>query len=124
MPGLVPGIHVFALVGTHKHVDGRDIGVRKHAVLRTAMPGHDKLTVADAISQAASIPPATFCQSVNQSRGKRKVISALSTRRSSRQTPELVTPLREQRARKCSGAFDSKRDRRPRKAYRCESRET
>src|SRR5215813_385097 len=26
---------------TSKDVDGRDIGVRKHAVLRTPMPGHD-----------------------------------------------------------------------------------
>ena len=26
---------------TKKVVDGRDIGVRKHAVLWTAMPGHD-----------------------------------------------------------------------------------
>jgi len=40
MPGLVPGIHVFGQ-RTKKDVDGRDIGVRKHAVLRTAMPGHD-----------------------------------------------------------------------------------
>jgi hypothetical protein len=28
-----------------KDVDGRDIGVRKHAVLRTAMPGHDEWRV-------------------------------------------------------------------------------
>ena len=41
MPGLVPGISRLALAGTYKHVDGRD------------RPGHDKLTVADAISQAA-----------------------------------------------------------------------
>ena len=27
-------------------MDGRDIGVRKHAVLWTAMPGHDKLKAA------------------------------------------------------------------------------
>jgi hypothetical protein len=39
MPGLVPGIHVF--YSSRKVVDGRDIGVRKHAVLWTAMPGHD-----------------------------------------------------------------------------------
>jgi hypothetical protein len=40
MSGLVPGIHVFLL--TRKQgVDGRDIGERSDAVLRTAMPGHD-----------------------------------------------------------------------------------
>ena len=38
MPGLVPGIHVLAI---KKGVDGRDIGERIDAVLRTAMPGHD-----------------------------------------------------------------------------------
>jgi len=38
MPGLVPDIYVFFFC---RDVDGRDIGVRKHAVLRTAMPGHD-----------------------------------------------------------------------------------
>jgi hypothetical protein len=57
MPALVAGIHVLVF----KDVDGRDkpghderealtfppscpalcVGVRKHAVLRTAMPGHD-----------------------------------------------------------------------------------
>ena len=47
---------------------------------------------------------ATPFQSLSQSRGKRNVMSALPMRRSSRQVPELVTPLREQRARKCSGA--------------------
>jgi hypothetical protein len=41
MPALVAGIHVFGHC-TKEDVDGRDIGVRKHAVLRTAMPGHDK----------------------------------------------------------------------------------
>ena len=40
MPGLVPGIHVFRAAG--KDVDGRDIGERSDAVLRTAMPGHDE----------------------------------------------------------------------------------
>jgi len=40
MPGLVPGIHV--LVALKKDVDGRDIGERSDAVLRTAMPGHDE----------------------------------------------------------------------------------
>jgi hypothetical protein len=40
MPGLVPGIHIFE-PRVEEDVDGRDIGVRKHAVLRTAMPGHD-----------------------------------------------------------------------------------
>jgi len=38
MPGLVPGIHVF-LRG--EDVDGRDIGERSDAVLRTAKLGHD-----------------------------------------------------------------------------------
>ena len=33
MPGLVPGIHVFNGRCNTKDVDGRDIGVRKHAVL-------------------------------------------------------------------------------------------
>src|SRR5689334_21819978 len=41
MPALVAGIHVFKPCNS-KDVDGRDIGVRKHAVLRTAMPGHDE----------------------------------------------------------------------------------
>jgi hypothetical protein len=41
MPGLVPGIHVFTKALTLKDVDGRDIGERSDAVLRTAMPGHD-----------------------------------------------------------------------------------
>jgi len=39
MRGLVPRIHVF-LCGA-KDVDGRDIGERSDAVLRTAKPGHD-----------------------------------------------------------------------------------
>jgi len=39
MRGLVPRIHVFLARG--KDVDGRDIGERSDAVLRTAMPGHD-----------------------------------------------------------------------------------
>jgi len=39
MPGLVPGIHVFLFA--KRDVDGRDIGERSDAVLRTAMPGHD-----------------------------------------------------------------------------------
>ena len=38
MRGLVPRIHVLA---RRKDVDGRDIGERSDAVLRTAMPGHD-----------------------------------------------------------------------------------
>src|SRR6185369_8999249 len=40
MAGLVPAIHVL-LVETAKDVDARDIGVPKHAVLQTAMRGHD-----------------------------------------------------------------------------------
>src|SRR5215510_6870162 len=39
MAGLVPAINVFLLC--REHVDARDIGVRKHAVLRTAKRGHD-----------------------------------------------------------------------------------
>ncbi len=34
------------------------------------------------------------------------VMSALPMRRSNRQLPELMTPRREQRARKCSGALE------------------
>src|SRR6185437_13867117 len=41
MAGLVPAIHVFVAAG-FQDVDARDIGVRKHAVLRTAMRGHDE----------------------------------------------------------------------------------
>ena len=40
MPGFMPGIHVFCSL--LQDVDARDIGVRKHAVLRTAMRGHDE----------------------------------------------------------------------------------
>jgi hypothetical protein len=39
MPGFMPGIHVFSRV--KYDVDGRDIGERSDAVLRTATPGHD-----------------------------------------------------------------------------------
>jgi hypothetical protein len=42
MPGVVPGIHVLLLF-QELDVDGRDIGERSDAVLRTAMPGHDSL---------------------------------------------------------------------------------
>jgi hypothetical protein len=42
MGGLVPRIHV--LVSRGKDVDGRGIGKRSDAVLRTAMPGHDERT--------------------------------------------------------------------------------
>jgi hypothetical protein len=41
MAGLVPAIHVFASLQRCQDVDARAIGVRKHAVLRTAMRGHD-----------------------------------------------------------------------------------
>ncbi|MGN6310402.1 MAG: hypothetical protein ACTHNN_12700 [Xanthobacteraceae bacterium] len=41
MPGLVPGIHVLT-TPAKEDVDGRDIGERSDAVLRTAMPGHDE----------------------------------------------------------------------------------
>ena len=41
MPALVAGIHVF-LAARKQDVDGRDIGERSDAVLRTAMPGHDE----------------------------------------------------------------------------------
>ena len=54
MPGLVPGIHVLRPCNS-KDVDGRDIGVRKHAVLWTAMPGHDAEGVA-----CASVQPPVF----------------------------------------------------------------
>ena len=38
MAGLVPAIHVF-FVNAPQVVDARDIGVRKHAVLRTTIRG-------------------------------------------------------------------------------------
>jgi len=40
MLGLAPGIHVFR--ATTRDVDGRDIGERSDAVLRTARPSHDE----------------------------------------------------------------------------------
>ena len=40
MPALVAGIHV--LGGVKQDVDGRDIGERSDAVLRTAKPGYDE----------------------------------------------------------------------------------
>jgi hypothetical protein len=40
MPGLVPGIHVLS-ASEAEDVDGRDMGERSDAVLRTAMSGHD-----------------------------------------------------------------------------------
>jgi len=40
MPALVGGIHI-SLECCEQDVDGRDIGERSDAVLRTAMPGHD-----------------------------------------------------------------------------------
>jgi hypothetical protein len=56
MPALVAGIHVLWPCNSKdvdgrdkpghdksKDVGGRDIGVRKHAVLWTAMPGHDAM---------------------------------------------------------------------------------
>ena len=43
MPGLVPGIH--ALLCDKEGVDGRNIGERSDAVLRTAMSGHDELCI-------------------------------------------------------------------------------
>src|SRR5512139_360253 len=44
MAGLVPAIHVFLAART-EDVDARHIGVRKRAVLRTAMAGHDDTTL-------------------------------------------------------------------------------
>jgi hypothetical protein len=41
MPALVAGIHVL-MHQQEQDVDGRDIGARSDAVLRTAMPGHDE----------------------------------------------------------------------------------
>jgi hypothetical protein len=38
MRGLVPRIHALRV----EDVDGRDVGERSDAVLRTAMPGHDE----------------------------------------------------------------------------------
>jgi hypothetical protein len=46
MPGLMPGIHAFLFfTDTKQGMDGRDIGERSDAVLRTAMPGHDGIEV-------------------------------------------------------------------------------
>jgi len=42
MPALPPGIHVLAAFSGLEDLDGRDIGGRSDAVLRTAMPGHDE----------------------------------------------------------------------------------
>jgi len=39
--GLVPVIPLRSAQLCQMNRDGRDIGVRKHAVLRTALPGHD-----------------------------------------------------------------------------------
>jgi hypothetical protein len=36
------GIHVFMAMQRKQGVDGRDIGERSDAVLRTAKPGHDE----------------------------------------------------------------------------------
>ena len=41
MAGLVPAIYVFVAAG-FQDVDARYICVRKHAVLQTAMRGHDE----------------------------------------------------------------------------------
>jgi hypothetical protein len=41
MPGLVPGIHVFASL-EQKDVDGWAKASGSDAVLRTTMPGHDE----------------------------------------------------------------------------------
>jgi hypothetical protein len=41
MPGLVPGIPLDVAMPCHGKRDGRDIGERSDAVLRTAVPGHD-----------------------------------------------------------------------------------
>jgi hypothetical protein len=41
MPALVAGIHDFVTSAKKQGVDGRDIGERSDAVLRTAVPGHD-----------------------------------------------------------------------------------
>jgi hypothetical protein len=41
MPGFMPGIHVL-LASTKEDVDGRIIGERSDAVLRTSMSGHDE----------------------------------------------------------------------------------
>ena len=43
MVGIASGIQVFR--AAKKDVDGRDIGERSDAVLRTARPGHDDLSI-------------------------------------------------------------------------------
>ncbi len=57
MAGLVPAIHVF-LITRPKDVDARHTGVRKHAVLRTAMAGHDVLINDVRLTQLSSGPHA------------------------------------------------------------------
>jgi hypothetical protein len=46
MAGLVPAIPIEKAKQCPPKRDARVIGVRKHAVLRTAMPAHDAETVA------------------------------------------------------------------------------
>ena len=57
MAGLVPAIHVY---GEKEDVDARDIGVRKHAVFRTAMRGHDEREEATLFGMARLWEPLTM----------------------------------------------------------------
>jgi hypothetical protein len=77
MPGRVPGIHVF--LGCGQDVDGRDIGERSDAVLRTAIPGHDDqrssyFRLKHSLRNWAQVSPLVlpscfiFCHSAPQSR--------------------------------------------------------
>jgi hypothetical protein len=45
MPGLVPGIHVLTASVSRKTWMAGTIGERSDAVLRTAMPGHDDISI-------------------------------------------------------------------------------
>jgi hypothetical protein len=54
MPGLVPGIH--DLWTGEQLVDGRDIGERSDAVLRTAVPGDDAESAVVELVSRGSIP--------------------------------------------------------------------
>jgi 5-methyltetrahydropteroyltriglutamate--homocysteine methyltransferase len=70
MPGLVPGIHAF-IAGYNKDVDGRDIGERSDAVLRTAMPGHDGVTKGSGVmifptTVAGSLPKPSWLAEPNK----------------------------------------------------------
>src|SRR5689334_12173825 len=61
MPGLVPGIHA---LDKELDVDGRDIGERSDAVLRTAKPGHDSRARGENMKLASYIAGGKECYGV------------------------------------------------------------